>query len=224
MKIWSQALISSLLGFVLFGVLLFVPAGTFDYWQAWVFIAVFAVVSALPSTYWALKKPEVVRRRMNAGPLAETRPAQKIASTGAFVVFSAVLAVSAIDHRFGWSAVPLAIVVLGNVLVAVGLGLAMLVVEQNSYAAANITVESEQKVVSTGLYGIVRHPMYFGALILIAGSSLALGSYWGLVILIPSLAVFSFRIIDEEKMLNQELAGYHEYTQKVHSRLVPYVW
>lgn len=224
MKTGVQAVVSSLLGFILFGVLLFVPAGTFDYWQAWVFIAVFAAVSAVPSVYWILRKPEVVRRRMNAGPLAEARPAQKIASTAVFVVFAAVLAVSALDHRFGWSDVPLPVVVLGNVLVAIGLGLTMLVVEQNSYAAANVTVESGQKVVSTGLYGLVRHPMYFATQILMAGTCLALASYWGLAVLIPCLVVFGFRILDEEKMLNEELTGYREYTEKVRSRLVPFVW
>ena len=179
MKTGVQAVVSSLLGFILFGVLLFVPAGTFDYWQAWVFIAVFAAVSAVPSVYWILRKPEVVRRRMNAGPLAEARPAQKIASTAVFVVFAAVLAVSALDHRFGWSDVSLPVVVLGNVLVAIGLGVTMLVVEQNSYAAANVTVESGQKVRLTGLYGLVRHPMYFAVQILMAGTCLALASYWG---------------------------------------------
>lgn len=100
----------------------------------------------------------------------------------------------------------------------------MLVVIQNSYAAANITVEAGQKVISTGLYGLVRHPMYVGALIMMAGIPLALDSWWGLVILIPGVIGLAFRILDEEKMLKQELDGYSEYTQKVHYRLVPYVW
>ena len=97
-------------------------------------------------------------------------------------------------------------------------------VQQNSYAAANITVEADQKLVSTGLYGFVRHPMYFGALILMVGIPLALGSYWGLAMIIPCLIVLALRILDEEKMLHQELAGYRDYTQHVHYRLLPYVW
>ncbi|HET6732537.1 methyltransferase family protein [Mycobacterium sp.] len=219
-----KAIASSVLGFVYFGVLLFLPAGTFDYWQAWVFIAVFTATTAGPSIYWAVKRPEVLRRRMNAGPLAEARPAQKIIVTSVYLLASAMFVISALDHRFGWSQVPTAVVLIGDVLVAVGLGLAMLVVQQNSYAAATITVESEQQLVSTGLYGLVRHPMYSGALIMMIGTPLALDSYWGLVALIPSLVVLAFRILDEEKALTQELTGYVEYTQQVHHRLVPGVW
>jgi protein-S-isoprenylcysteine O-methyltransferase Ste14 len=224
MNIGIKATLSSLFGFVLFGLALFLPAGTFNYWQAWLFIAVFAATTAVPSIYWALRRPEVLRRRMNAGPTAETRPAQKIIATGIYLWFTGVLVVSALDHRFGWSQVPTPVVLLGDVLVVVGLGLALLVVEQNSYAAANITVEADQQLVATGLYGLVRHPMYFGALIMTIGIPLALGSYWGLVGIIPGLIVLGFRILDEEKLLTQELDGYPEYMQKVHSRLVPYVW
>jgi protein-S-isoprenylcysteine O-methyltransferase Ste14 len=224
MKLLIQAVAASLFGLVFFGVLLFWPAGTFDYWQAWVFIAVFAVVSFGPSMYWALRRPEVLRRRMHSGPTAETRPAQKVATVGILAMVVAMLVVSALDHRFGWSQVPTPVVIAGDILVAVGLGLSMVVVHQNSYAAATITVEAEQPVVDTGLYGLVRHPMYVGALIMMIGMPLALDSYWGLVTLVPGVAVLALRIDDEEKMLRQELAGYSEYTQKVHYRLVPGVW
>ena len=224
MKLLIQAVAASLFGLVFFGVLLFWPAGTFDYWQAWVFIAVFAVVSFGPSMYWALRRPEVLRRRMHSGPTAETRPAQKVATVGILAMVVAMLVVSALDHRFGWSQVPTPVVIAGDILVAVGLGLSMVVVHQNSYAAATITVEAEQPVVDTGLYGLVRHPMYVGALIMMIGMPLALDSYWGLVTLVPGVAVLALRIDDEEKMLRQELAGYSEYTQKVHYRLVPGIW
>jgi protein-S-isoprenylcysteine O-methyltransferase Ste14 len=224
MKIGIRALTTSLAGFVLFGLLLFLPAGTLNYWQAWLFIAVFAATSAGPSIYWAVKKPEVLRRRMNAGPTAETRPAQRIIVSGVYLWFSALLVVSALDHRFGWSNVPTAVVLVGDVLVAVGLAFTMLVVQQNSYAAANVTVEAGQTVVSTGLYGFLRHPMYFGALIMMVGIPLALDSYWGLVGNVAGLLLLAYRIVDEEKMLVQELAGYREYTQKVRYRLVPLVW
>jgi protein-S-isoprenylcysteine O-methyltransferase Ste14 len=118
----------------------------------------------------------------------------------------------------------MSVVVIGQILVAVGLGLAMMVVNQNSYAAATITVEADQPVISTGLYGIVRHPMYAFALIMMVGMPLALDSYWGLVAMVPAVAVLVFRIVDEEKMLRQELSGYDEYTQMVRYRLVPGVW
>jgi protein-S-isoprenylcysteine O-methyltransferase Ste14 len=223
-KLLLQAGAASLSGLLFFGVFLFWPAGTFNYWQAWVFIVIFTVVSSGPSIYWGLRKPEVLRRRMRSGPIAETRPAQKVATIGIFVMVAAVLVVSALDHRFGWSQVPVSVVVIGQILVALGLGLATMVVNQNSYAAATITVEADQPVISTGLYGIVRHPMYAFALIMMVGMPLALDSYWGLITMMPAVAVLAFRIVDEEKMLRQELAGYDEYTHKVHYRLVPGLW
>jgi protein-S-isoprenylcysteine O-methyltransferase Ste14 len=219
-----RASVSGLLGLVLFGALLFGTAGTFDYWQAWVFIAILTAVSIFPTVYLAVKDPATLERRMHGGPLAETRTAQKIVASGFLLIVVAVLVVSALDHRFGWSQVPTAVVVLGDALVAIGFGITLLVVIENSYAAANVTVEAEQTVISTGLYAIVRHPMYFGAVIMMIGMPLALDSYWGLVTLLPVMAVLALRITDEEKMLRQELDGYDEYTQKVHHRLVPGVW
>ncbi len=212
------------IGLVVFGLLVFWPAGTFDYWRGWAFIAVFAASTLIPSVYLAVKNPEALRRRMQAGPGAETRPLQKLVSAVAFGSMAAMIVVSALDFRFGWSTVPAAVSVVGDVLVAIGLTIAMLVTIQNGYAAANITVESGQQLSSTGWYGLVRHPMYFGNVILMIGVPLALGSYWGLLIIIAGLLVLALRINDEEALLTTELAGYREYTQKVHYRLVPYVW
>jgi protein-S-isoprenylcysteine O-methyltransferase Ste14 len=224
MKTGLRAVGTGLIGLVVFGLLVFVPVWTFNYWQAWVFIAVFTISTSVPGIYLSLTNPAALERRMHAGPAAETRTVQKVIITGSFLLLPAVMIFSALDHRFGWSPVPTAIAVVGDILVAAGLGIAMLVVIQNSYAAANITVEVGQKVVSTGFYGLVRHPMYVGVLIMMTGIPLALDSSWGLVILIPGLIGIAFRILDEEKMLKQELDGYREYTQKVHYRLVPYVW
>jgi protein-S-isoprenylcysteine O-methyltransferase Ste14 len=136
----------------------------------------------------------------------------------------AVAVVSALDHRFGWSSVPTAVVVVGDVLVAVGIGLAYAVITQNNYAAATITVEAGQPVVSTGVYGVVRHPMYVGALTMTIGTPLALGSYWGLLVVVAGVLVFVARILDEERALRQDLEGYAEYMDKVRYRLVPGVW
>ena len=176
----------SVLGLVAFGALLFLPAGTFNYWQAWAFLGVFAIASLFPTIYMVNgRTPAAVERRMHAGPAAETRPVQKVVAAGVYVLFSALLVFSALDHRFGWSPVPAAVSLAGEALVAIGLGITMLVVIQNSYAAATITVEASQTVVSTGLYGLVRHPMYTGAMILMAGIPLALDSWWGLAVLVP---------------------------------------
>lgn len=224
MKIALQALASSLVGLVFFGVALFLPAWTFHYWQAWVFIAVFTAATLGPSVYLAVTDPAALERRIHAGPTAETRPVQRLVICGTVLSVVALLVVSALDHRYGWSSVPLGVIALGNVLVAGGLLVSQAVVFQNRYAAATITVEAEQPLVSTGLYGWVRHPMYVGALIMMLGTPLALDSYWGLPVLIPGFAMLAARILDEEKMLTDELSGYRDYRIRVPYRLVPHVW
>ena len=219
-----QALMTALIGLVVLRLLLFLPAQTFDYWQAWVFIAVFMLVTSIPSVYLALKNPAALQRRMRAGPAGETRLLQRILISAAFLLAAGVMVFSAFDHRFAWSPIPATVSVIGDVLVATGLGLAMLVVIQNSYASANIAVEAGQTVTTSGLYGFVRHPMYVGTLIMMIGMPLALGSWWGLAIVIPGVILLVLRILDEEKLLRKELEGYTEYTRKVHYRLVPHVW
>lgn len=224
MKTASQLLASALGSVAFFGVLLFLPAGTFDYWQAWLFIAVFLVATMGPTVHLAVRYPAAFQRRLRSGPLAETRLAQKLINVGIIVAVMAVSVVSALDHRFGWSAVPVWLVAAGNLLVAAGIVLAYVVIAQNNYAAATITVEAGQEVVSTGLYGIVRHPMYVGALVMTFGTPLALGSYWGLVVVVPAIGIFALRILDEERAMRDELDGYPEYLAKVRYRLVPGVW
>src|SRR6202161_2819426 len=215
MKTAAKVLLSATLGLVAFGATLFLPAGTFHYWQAWVFLAVFALASWIPSAYLMRTNPEALERRMRVGPSAGTRPLPRILITVVFISFPVMFVVSALDHRFRWSQMPAPVSVIGDVLVAVGLGLAMLVIIQNSYAAANVTVEGGQQLVSTGLYGMVRHPMYTGNVFLMLGIPLALGSYWGLILVIPGLVVLVLRIGDEEDLLTHELSGYREYTQQV---------
>jgi protein-S-isoprenylcysteine O-methyltransferase Ste14 len=223
-KIALQTAVASVLGIGAFVLLLFVPAGTLNWWQAWTFIAVFALATLVPSVYLARRDPEALKRRMKAGPTNETRLVQRVVIAVCFLLIPAMLVIAGLDHRFGWSTVPVPIVIVGDVLVAAGLVLAQWVVIQNSYAAATITVERGQPLVDTGLYGVVRHPLYVGALIMMIGSPLALGSLWALVILIPGFAALAVRIVDEEKMLAEQLPGYDEYTQKVPNRLVPHVW
>lgn len=224
MKIGVRAAASSISGMALLGLVLFVPAGTLDYWQAWVFIAVSTVATLVPTVYLSRTNPAALRRRMRAGPRAETRTAQKIIVTGSFLGIFATMAFSALDHRFGWSPVPAWLSVTGDLLVAVGLGITMLVIVQNGYAAATVTVEAGQTLATGGLYGVVRHPMYAGDVIMMAGLPLALGSYWGLAFLLPGLVFLILRILDEEKLLAEELTGYREYSQRVRYRLVPYLW
>ncbi|MGO9384237.1 MAG: methyltransferase family protein [Mycobacterium sp.] len=209
---------------VAFGLMLFLTAGTVNYWQAWLLLAVFAIATWISSIYLLRANPAALQRRMRGGPTAETRMAQKVVIGCFWLSFATMFMVSVLDHRFGWSAVPPAICLVGDVLVAIGLGVVMLVIIQNSYAAATVQVEAGQKLVSTGLYRVVRHPMYTGNVITMVGIPLALGSYWGLVVVLPGLIVLALRIRDEEKLLQEELAGYREYTQKIRYRLVPCMW
>jgi protein-S-isoprenylcysteine O-methyltransferase Ste14 len=134
------------------------------------------------------------------------------------------MVLSVLDHRFGWSRVPAAVSLVGDVLVGMGVGVTILVIIQNSYADTAVRVQDSQTVISTGLYGLVRHPMYVGNILLMVGIPLALGSYWALVMVIPAVSLLAVRIFDEERMLGRELAGYREYTQKVRYRVVPYIW
>ncbi|WP_370499802.1 isoprenylcysteine carboxylmethyltransferase family protein [Mycolicibacterium sp. jd] len=224
MKLVAQTLASSVLGAAYFVAVLFWPAGTFDYWQAWVFLAVFIVTTLGPTFFLAVRHPDALARRMKAGPTAETRPAQRLIITLTVVLVTATFVLSALDHRFGWSSAPAWVVVVGNTLVALGLSGAQLVVVQNHYAAATVRVEAGQPLVSTGLYGLVRHPMYTGTVVMMLGTPLALGSLWGLLGVAASAPVLVARILDEEKMLTAELAGYRDYRQRVRYRLVPWVW
>ncbi len=217
-------LIPGLVEFVVFGLMLFLPAFTFNYWQAWGFLAVLGLSTWIPSIYLLRTNPVALERRRQGGPTAETRMVQKVVMGAVWFSLAALVVTSALDHRFGWSRVPTAICLVGDVLVAVGLGTAMLVVIQNSYAAATVRVEAGQKLAATGLYGLVRHPMYTGNVILMVGIPLALGSYWGLVFVIPGLIALATRIRDEEKLLQEQLDGYREYAGKVRYRLVPYIW
>ncbi|MCG7609073.1 hypothetical protein BA059_27595 [Mycolicibacterium sp. (ex Dasyatis americana)] len=207
-----------------FGLVLFSLAGTLDFWQAWVFLVVFALSTWIPSIFLQHADPEAHRRRKHAGPAAETRMVQKVLIGAWYLSLAAMVVISALDHRFGWSSVPAAVCVAGDVLVVVGLGITSLVVIQNSFAASTVQIEQGQKVVSTGLYGVVRHPMYTGNVLTIVGVPLALGSYWGLLPVISGLIMLVVRIRDEEKLLVEELDGYREYAQQARYRLVPYMW
>jgi protein-S-isoprenylcysteine O-methyltransferase Ste14 len=224
MALLGKWVLSSCIGLLVFVAMIFAPAGTVRYWQGWAFIAVFAVSTWVFSAYLMRTNPAALERRLQAGPKSETRPLQKVISAIAVGSLVAMVVVSVLDHRYGGSVVPQAVSVFGDVLVALGLALAMLVVIQNGYAAANITVESGQTLASTGLYGLVRHPMYTGNVILMAGVPPALGSYWGLLFVLPGVVALVLRIRDEEALLEQELDGYRDYEQRVRYRLLPYVW
>jgi protein-S-isoprenylcysteine O-methyltransferase Ste14 len=204
---------------------LFLPAWSIHFWQAWLYIVLFGVsVSAI--TWWLQRHdPELLRHRLAAGPEAESDPRQKLIQTIAGLAFIAMFVVSGLDHRFRWSTVPTGVVLLGDLLVALGLWIVFLTFRANTYASASIETRAGQSVVSTGPYSVVRHPMYAGALLMLLGTPLALGSWWGLApFLILLLTIIIWRLFDEEQFLARDLPGYEAYRAKVRHRLVPYTW
>ena len=224
MTITLRMLSSAIVGLLVFGVLIFGPAGTFMYWRGWAFILVFTICTNIIGLYLARTDPALLERRMKVGPGAETRPAQKAIISLAFLVFAALFVVSALDYRFGWSKVPASVSIAGDILVALGLGIDLRVFRENSYGASTIEIAAGQTVISTGPYALVRHPMYVGVLIMLLGIPLALGSYWGLVFMFVNVPILMLRIRDEEAMLKQELEGYTDYTRRVRYRLLPGLW
>jgi protein-S-isoprenylcysteine O-methyltransferase Ste14 len=204
--------------------LLFVPAGTIRYWQAWVYLAVFGGTSILVTIYLIKRDPALLERRMRGGPTAEKRPAQKIIMLGTSTAFVGLLVVPALDYRFGWSRVPLGVVIAGDLLVAIGFYLIYLVYRENTFSSATIEIAEGQKVISTGPYAIVRHPMYASGLLYLIGTPLALGSYWGLLAFAVFVPFLVWRLFDEEHFLAANLPGYPAYQRQVRHHLVPFVW
>jgi protein-S-isoprenylcysteine O-methyltransferase Ste14 len=209
---------------VMLGLALFAPAGTLRFVEAWVFLALFLTASLAITLYLAKSDPALLARRIQAGPMAEKERAQKIIQGVASLAFIATIVVPALDHRFGWSRIPLPAVVAGDILIALGFLVVFLVFRQNTFTSSIIEVAAEQRVIDSGPYAVVRHPMYVGGLVLVAGIPLALGSFVGLVTFPPFAAVIIWRLLDEEKFLVRHLAGYEAYREKTPYRLIPRVW
>ena len=223
-KLIVPTLRNALIGIIALGLLLFLPAGTLNYWQGWVFILVFTVAVNAIGVYLSLKDPELLERRKQVGPAAEQSTTQKIIISLGFLSLIAVLVFAGFDHRFGWSQMSSYVSLLGAGLVALGLFINLLVFKENTFGASTIQTFDEQKVISTGPYALVRHPMYVGVLVMVLGVPLALGSWWGLAIFALTLPALIWKILDEEKLLRKDLPGYTEYMQKVRYRLVPHLW
>ena len=223
-KLHHKALAAVLGVLIAMAILLFVPAGTITYWQAWVFLAVYGVCSLAITLYLMKRDPGLLERRLRGGPIAEKKATQKIIQSLTALGFVAMLVVPAIDHRFRGSRVPPFVVLAGDVLLAGGFLMVFFVFRENTFASATIEVAREQQVISTGPYALVRHPMYAGSLVWLIGMSLALGSWWGPVVLLVILPALIWRIFDEERFLAGNLPGYREYSQTVRYRLLPYVW
>jgi protein-S-isoprenylcysteine O-methyltransferase Ste14 len=213
-----------LLLFLVMAALLFIPAETLDYWQAWTFLAVYFAASLAITLYLMKKDPQLLARRMSGGPTAEKQTTQKIIMSFTSLGFIGLLVVPALDHRLAWSHMPTYAALAGDVLVALGWIAIFLVFKENTFTSATIELAPDQKVRSTGPYALVRHPMYAGALVMLLGIPIALGSWWGVLVIAVIMPALIWRLFDEEKFLTRNLPGYREYQNKVRYRLIPHVW
>jgi len=220
----KQGWIRSALGVLVLAMLLFAPAGTLRFWQGWLFGFVFVAATSAISVYFLKYDPKLVERRMRAGPLAEQEPLQKIIMAITFFGFFLLMALPGFDQRRHWSDVPIWLVIVANGGVALSFWIFYIVMRQNSFAGSTIRVEPGQPVISTGLYTIIRHPLYLGALLLLFAMPLALGSYWTLVVAVAMVFALAWRLLDEERFLKQNLPGYTDYCRRVRYRLIPWVW
>jgi protein-S-isoprenylcysteine O-methyltransferase Ste14 len=220
---WRRTLLRPL-SLVVFAALMFVPAGTVRFWQAWIFAFVFIGASVAIGLYFRKHDPALLARRMQVGPLAEREPTQKIIISLISIGFVLLIALPGFDHRWHWSSAPVWLVLAGDAGILASFAAFYFVMKQNSYAASTVRVERDQPVISTGLYGIVRHPMYAGALLLLIAIPLALGSYWTLPTLILLVPLLIWRLLDEERVLKRDLPGYADYCRRVPWRLIPGLW
>lgn len=220
----SKAISGFLMLLIIMGVLLFIPAWTVHYLQAWLYLLTFAVSTILITIYLLKNDPKLLERRINAGATAEKEKGQKAIQAIAGVFFCLIYIIAGFDYRYHWSRIPEFISLSANVFVLLGFFIVFLVFKENSYTSAIIEVDKDQKVISTGMYSVVRHPMYFGAILMLMFSSVALGSYWSLLCVAALIISIIVRLLDEEKFLLGNLLGYDEYCKRVKYHLIPFIW
>ena len=208
---------------IVLAIILSVSSWSLTFWQGWLYWFVFAVSVISITTSLLIYDPKLLERRLNAGPTAERESSQKIIQSIAGLVAIAFIVVPGLDHQFAWSKLPPYVIAVVNGLVVCGFLIVFLVFRHNSFTSAIITVDRDQPVISTGLYAVVRHPMYAGALLIFLGTPLALGSAWGLLLLLPMTAVIVQRMLAEEMYLCRNLAGYQDHCRKVRCRIIPLI-
>ena len=221
MKLACNALVKFTAGLLLVGILLFLPSGGLDYWNGWLFLGLLFVPMLILGVILLIKAPELLRKRLG---VKEKENAQKGVVALSGLLFFVGFVVAGLDFRFGWSKMPLWVVIVSSVVLLISYGLYAEVMRENAYLSRTVEVQENQTVIDTGLYGMVRHPMYAVTLWLFLSIPLVLGSWWSILCFLPYVAVIVLRIRNEERVLEAGLPGYAEYKKRVKYRLFPFIW
>ena len=221
LKLFFQALTKFVLGLLMIGLLLFLPAGTFDFWQAWLFIGVLFVPMFFAGIVLMIRQPELLRKRLDA---KEQQQEQKWVVALSGLMFIAVFVVAGLNRRFGWYMLPDWAVYIATAIFLLAYAMYAEVMRENVWLSRTVEVQENQQVVSSGLYGVVRHPMYAATLLLFLSMPLVLASLWSFVIMLIYIPIIALRIRNEEQVLERELKGYTEYKQRVRHKVIPFIW
>ena len=221
MKLLLNGLTKFLIGLLLVGVLIFLPAGTFNYIGGWVFVALLFIPMLIMGVVMFIKAPDLLKKRLQS---KEKEGTQKGVVAVTALIFLSGFIVAGLDFRFSWLPLPSPVIIAASVVFIAAYILYAEVLRENTYLSRTIEVQAGQKVVDTGLYAIVRHPMYSAVILLFLSMPLVLGSVWAFFIFLPFPALLAVRIKNEEAVLLAGLEGYREYTQRVRWRLIPYIW
>lgn len=220
-KLFVNAIVKYLSGFILIAALLFVPAGSLNFIKGWIFIGLLFVPMLILGIFLFIKAPQLLEKRLSAKEKENTQKGVVIFS---FLMFVAGFVTAGLDYRFGWSKVPFAVTIISGIVLLLSYGLYARVMKENVYLSRTVEIQNNQKIIDTGLYGIVRHPMYTATILLFLSMPLVLGSWFALILFLPYPFVIAIRIKNEEKVLEAGLPGYCEYKQKVRWRIIPFVW
>ena len=220
-KLFFQAIIKFVLGLVLVGALLFVPAGSIEYWNGWLFMGILFIPMFIAGIVLMIKNPELLKKRLNA---KETEKDQKLVILFSAIMFISGFVVAGLNYRYNWFVLPNIVVIIASVIFLISYILYAEVLRENTYLSRTIEVQENQKVIDTGLYGIVRHPMYMATILLFLSMPLILGSIFSFAIFLVYPLIIAKRIKNEEEVLEKDLQGYTEYKEKVKYKIIPFIW
>ena len=221
LKLFCQAIVKYILGVLIVGILLFIPAGTFEYWNGWLFMGILFIPMFIAGIVLMIKNPELLKKRLNAKE-SQTEQKQVVLLSG--IMFIIGFIVSGLNYRYGWYILPNIVVIIASIFFIIAYVLYAEVLKENTYLSRTIEVQENQKVISTGLYGIVRHPMYTSTMLLFLSMPLILGSIFSFVIFLLYPIIIAKRIKNEEMVLEKDLQGYSEYKEKVKYKMIPFIW